>query len=688
MYFKYVKIYFIYLICSIGICSQIFGDLRFEEPMVFPAGGVSTGAFPSDFDNDGDIDFAIASREDNSVRIYLNDGTGTFSDPLFVETGVSPRYVEGGDFDNDGDVDLCTSDFGSDTVSVLLNDGAGIFTLAEQYEAFKPSFLWVDDIDSDGKDDIVALHLNSEDANPDHHPGVVFPLYGNGDATFTQGAIVFTGALPRGGASDDLNGDGQRDIVTADVYSRTISVILSKGNREWDEAIEIPVPDGTPRYVSLGDFDNDGDVDIASLDKLFGFFSILLNDGNAIFTLHETIKVSDSPHSMQLKDVDQDGDVDFVVAHAASESQFILYNNGNANIESMQMLTIPGGTAEVKLADFNADGMFDILTANVNFSANGATVLLQRECLVCAGVRSAVDVCPPITADLEFFLDSYSSIEVQLEGNSIAGNSLSYIVTSIPETGNVKDANGNRITHVPYYLPDNKITFASVYGFVGLETLTYMVNDCVASEESTVLFHVDVSFPDECNSVLEVFNGETQFSTLNATDSLDPFDVTQCLQPGLGEMRKDIWFSYFACEEGQLTVDLCGLVEFEAAMVLYKGSCCELEQIACSSDTEKCNGDVTIFIDSVEADTEYFIRIGGIDESSSGDGIVAITGPSVNCIFTCFGDLTHDGSVGVSDLLLVIDNWGVSCGDADISQDGIVNVVDLLTIIGVWGICD
>ena len=106
----------------------------------------------------------------------MNDGTGTFSDPLFVETGVSPRYVEGGDFDNDGDVDLCTSDFGSDTVSVLLNDGAGIFTLAEQYEAFKPSFLWVDDIDSDGKDDIVALHLNSDDANPDHHPGVFFHL--------------------------------------------------------------------------------------------------------------------------------------------------------------------------------------------------------------------------------------------------------------------------------------------------------------------------------------------------------------------------------------------------------------------------------------------------------------------------------------------------------------------------------
>ena len=45
-----------------------------------------------------------------------------------------------------------------------------------------------------------------------------------------------------------------------------------------------------------------------------------------------------------------------------------------------------------------------------------------------------------------------------------------------------------------------------------------------------------------------------------------------------------------------------------------------------------------------------------------------------------------DGSVGVADLLAVIDQWGGS-GSADVNGDGVVNVTDLLAIVGAWGPC-
>jgi spore coat protein CotH len=53
------------------------------------------------------------------------------------------------------------------------------------------------------------------------------------------------------------------------------------------------------------------------------------------------------------------------------------------------------------------------------------------------------------------------------------------------------------------------------------------------------------------------------------------------------------------------------------------------------------------------------------------------------------GDLDGDGTVGVSDLLIVLDAWGV-CGDpsdcpADLDGDGTVGVSDLLIILGEWG---
>jgi hypothetical protein len=51
----------------------------------------------------------------------------------------------------------------------------------------------------------------------------------------------------------------------------------------------------------------------------------------------------------------------------------------------------------------------------------------------------------------------------------------------------------------------------------------------------------------------------------------------------------------------------------------------------------------------------------------------------------CMTDLDADGSVGVGDVLLVIDSWGSANSDADINGDGIVTVADLLMLIDEWG---
>ena len=54
----------------------------------------------------------------------------------------------------------------------------------------------------------------------------------------------------------------------------------------------------------------------------------------------------------------------------------------------------------------------------------------------------------------------------------------------------------------------------------------------------------------------------------------------------------------------------------------------------------------------------------------------------------CVGDVNDDGTVGVSDVLAVIDQWGQSGGSADINGDGIVDVSDMLMLVGNWGSCD
>ena len=54
----------------------------------------------------------------------------------------------------------------------------------------------------------------------------------------------------------------------------------------------------------------------------------------------------------------------------------------------------------------------------------------------------------------------------------------------------------------------------------------------------------------------------------------------------------------------------------------------------------------------------------------------------------CPGDLDGSHSVGIDDLLLVLQAWGTSEETADVTEDGIVDVSDLLVVIGAWGTCN
>ena len=51
-------------------------------------------------------------------------------------------------------------------------------------------------------------------------------------------------------------------------------------------------------------------------------------------------------------------------------------------------------------------------------------------------------------------------------------------------------------------------------------------------------------------------------------------------------------------------------------------------------------------------------------------------------------DVNDDGVVGVTDILAIIDQWGLTDSPADVSGDGIVDVTDLLMVVGNWGPCN
>jgi len=83
-----------------------------------------------------------------------------------------------------------------------------------------------------------------------------------------------------------------------------------------------------------------------------------------------------------------------------------------------------------------------------------------------------------------------------------------------------------------------------------------------------------------------------------------------------------------------------------------------------------------------------------IPESNCNNGGGSWQGPESSCDTgvcepnDCPADITGDGTVGVADILAIIEAWGACPGcAADINDDGNVNVVDLLEVVGAWGTC-
>jgi hypothetical protein len=98
----------------------------YEEPTTLLLGDMGLG----DVDNDGDLDAVITNGHFQSTShpalVFLNDGTGRFTDSGHRLSAVSNAGVALGDLDDDGHLDLVLTDYQAPN-QIWLNDGTGRF---------------------------------------------------------------------------------------------------------------------------------------------------------------------------------------------------------------------------------------------------------------------------------------------------------------------------------------------------------------------------------------------------------------------------------------------------------------------------------------------------------------------------------------------------------------------------------
>ncbi len=180
-----------------------------QQRVPFPGSSLLLNAFRvdlADIDGDGDLNLLLGQRDTLARnRVYRNDGQGFFTDITAFAVIANNHWTCGqtlADFDADGDVDWLV--FQSPGAALLyVNDGTGVFTDATATSlpaGFASVRGFAADIDRDGDLDVV------------HTQGL---LLNTGNAVFVTGpaGIVPPGANVHGA---DVDGDGRIDLLTDD----------------------------------------------------------------------------------------------------------------------------------------------------------------------------------------------------------------------------------------------------------------------------------------------------------------------------------------------------------------------------------------------------------------------------------------------------------------------------------------
>ena len=167
-----------------------------------------------------------------------------------------------------------------------------------------------------------------------------------------------------------------------------------------------------------------------------------------------------------------------------------------------------------------------------------------------------------------------------------------------------------------------------------------------------------------CSNLPDQINGEwTDGGSNNVADNCSIGPMGACCMPAAGaclDLREAVCISAGGIYEGDDTE--CATIDCQLSI----GACCIEATQACVVVSESnCNNGGGLYQD---------------DDTLCGD---------IDCFApSCPSDINGDNTTDVSDLLTVIDQWGLTNSPADINSDGIVDVSDLLIVVGNWGPCE
>ena len=218
-----------------------------------------------------------------------------------------------------------------------------------------PTTITPADLNHDSFTDLITTNISSNSLSI---------LLGNGDGTFKDQVQLHVCQEPRSLVLGEFNEDGHVDVALACSGGDEIAILLGHGDGKFEEGPHYPVH-RTPIGLATDDVNGDHHADLAVAlrnDKV----KVFLGKGTGEFRHGVQYEHGDTPTSVALSDLDRDGKPDLVVTNGGPMSNAVSIWVGNGDGSFRDPKDYPTGHRPlgVSFGDFNNDQNSDLLVIN------------------------------------------------------------------------------------------------------------------------------------------------------------------------------------------------------------------------------------------------------------------------------------------------------------------------------------